>query len=91
MGVVRQFPFTFVLFFRGWLVRGELLRLGRVVSNPAVQGFSFQVCAAGLREALRPSWFKHPLKIICALQESRISPSFAEVATGEVGLSVEKW
>lgn len=62
-----------------------------MVSNPAVQGFSFQVCAAGPREALRPSWFKHPLKIIYALQEACISPSFAEVATGEVGLSVEKW
>lgn len=67
------------------------MRLGTAVSDPAVQGFSFHVWAAGPREALRPSWFKHRLKIIYAFRESCISPLFAEGATGEVGLSVEKW
>lgn len=66
VGVIKQFALMFVLFCRGWLVHGKLVRLGSAVSNPALQGFSFQVWAAAPREALRPSWFKHPLKIRCA-------------------------
>lgn len=85
VGVIRQFLLTFVLFFGGWLICGKFVRLGRVVSNLAVQGFSFQVCTAAPREA------QHPLKITCALRESCVSLSFVEVGTGEVGLATEKW
>lgn len=90
VGIIRQFSLTFVLSFGGWLVCGRPVRLGRVVSNPAVRGFSSQVCTARLWEALRPSWFKQPLKIIHAFGESCVLPSFAEAATGEVELSAEK-